>query len=185
VLTNIHVEAKGFETFALEPSAQPDLFAERPILLFGKWRGPRQGELVVTGRTATGTFSKTVRVADTSPRPENEALARLWARTRIARLSDYNFGGGDDAVREVTSLGLTYSLLTKHTSFVAVLDEIRNPGAVAQDVKQPLPLPLGVSDLAVGRYGSGAEPEVWVLVALALGILGVRALRRRAAAVHP
>jgi hypothetical protein len=26
---------------------------------------------------------------------------------------------------------------------------------------------------------------VWVLVALALGILGVRALRRRAAAVHP
>ena len=185
VLTNIHVEAKGFETFALEPSAQPDLFAERPILLFGKWRGPRQGELVVSGRTATGTFSKTMRVADTSPRPENEALTRLWARTRIARLSDYNFGGGEDAVREVTSLGLTYSLLTKHTSFVAVLDEIRNPGAIAQDVKQPLPLPLGVSDLALGKYASGAEPEVWVLAAFALGIFGVRALRRRAAAVHP
>jgi Ca-activated chloride channel family protein len=180
VLTNVHVEAKGFDTFALEPQAQPDVFAERPVLVFGKWRGPRQGELVVTGRTATGTFSKTIRVADAAPRPENEALVRLWARTRIARLSDFNFDGGDEAVREVTSLGLTYSLLTKHTSFIAVLQEVRNPGGVAKDVKQPLPLPMGVSDLAVGEYGSGAEPEVWLLAALAFALLGARELHRRA-----
>jgi Ca-activated chloride channel family protein len=186
VLTNVRVEAKGFDTFALEPQVQPDVFAERPVLLFGKWRGPRQGQLVVTGRTATGTFSKTINVADATPRPENEALVRLWARTRIARLSDFNFDGGDEAVREVTNLGLTYSLLTKHTSFIAVLQEIRNPGGAAKDVKQPQPLPLGVSDLAVGEagYGSGAEPEAWLLAALALAFLGVRELRRRAAAVR-
>jgi Ca-activated chloride channel homolog len=185
VLTNVHVEARGFDTFALEPSAQPDVFAERPVLVFGKWRGPRQGELVVTGRTATGTFSKTLRVADAAPRPENEALARLWARTRIARLSDFNFEGGDEAVREVTSLGLTYSLLTQHTSFIAVLDEVRNPSGAAKDVKQPLPLPMGVSDLAVGEYGSGAEPEVWLLAALVLVLLGLRAHQRRAARERP
>lgn len=184
VLTNVRVEAKGFETYALEPEAQPDLFAERPILVFGKWRGARQGELVVTGRTATGTFSKTIRVADAAPRPENEALARLWARTRIARLSDFNFDGGADAEREVTRLGLTYSLLTKQTSFVAVLDEVRNPGGAGKDVKQPSPLPMGVSDLAVGEYGSGAEPELWLLAALALALLGVWQLRRRAAQVR-
>jgi Ca-activated chloride channel homolog len=180
VLTNIRVEARGFDTFALEPSVQPDLFAERPILLLGKWRGPRRGELVVTGRTATGTFSKTLHVADVPPRPENEALGRLWARMRIARLSDFNFDRSDEAEREVTSLGLTYSLLTKHTSFIAVLDEVRNPGGGARDVKQPLPLPAGVSDRAVGEYNSGAEPELWLLAVLTFAFVGVRALHRRA-----
>jgi Ca-activated chloride channel family protein len=184
VLTNVRVEAKGFETYALEPEAQPDLFAERPILVFGKWRGARSGELVVTGRTATGTFSQTIRVADATPRPENEALARLWARTRIARLSDFNFDGGDEATREVTNLGLTYSLLTKQTSFIAVLDEVRNPNGAAKDVKQPSPLPMGVSDLAVGEYGSGAEPEIWLLAALALALLAMWQLRQRAAQVR-
>jgi Ca-activated chloride channel family protein len=184
VLTNVHVEAKDWDTFALEPAAQPDVFSERPVLLFGKWRGPRQGALVVTGRTATGTFSKTISVAGASSGPQNEALVRLWARARIARLSDFNFDGGDEAIKEVTNLGLTYSLLTKHTSFIAVLDQVRNPNGAAKDVKQPSPLPAGVSDLAVGEYESGAEPGVWLLAALAAVLLGLRALRRRATPVR-
>ena len=85
------------------------------------------------------------------------------------------------AVREVTTLGLTYSLLTAHTSFIAVLEEVRNAGGQAADVNQPLPLPEGVSDLAVGdRYGSGAEPGIWVLL-LAAGVLLAIAFRRKAA----
>ena len=62
-----------------------------------------------------------------------------------------------EAVREVTSLGLTYSLLTRYTSFIAVLEEVRNTTGQAADVDQPLPLPDGVSDLAVGYWlGRGA-----------------------------
>src|SRR5438105_948609 len=62
VLTDIHVKAEGFDMFDVEPSVQPDLFAERPILLFGKWHGPASGRLVVTGRTATGDFRAAVDV---------------------------------------------------------------------------------------------------------------------------
>ena len=51
---------------------------------------------------------------------------------------------------EVTRLGLTYNLLTDYTSFIAVSDIIVNPGGNSQDVDQPLPLPLHVSNLAVG-----------------------------------
>jgi len=178
VLTNVQVNYQDFGAYDVEPGAQPDLFAERPIVLFGKWRGSKGGRIEVTGRTATGTFTKVFDVRASINRPEHAVLPQLWARTRIARLSDFNFKPDDpEAVREVTSLGLTYSLLTRHTSFIAVLEQVRNAGGAGQDVDQPLPLPEGVSNLAIG-YGSGAEPGFWVLllgaVAMVLIVARVR-----------
>jgi Ca-activated chloride channel homolog len=179
VLTNVRVSYRGFDVYDVEPGAQqPDLFAERPVIVFGKWRGPKQGQIEVTGRAANGTFTKVFDVKDSATRPEHAALPQLWARTRIARLSDFNFQRSDpEAIREVTTLGLTYSLLTQHTSFIAVLEEVRNAAGKANSVDQPLPLPDGVSNLAVG-YGSGAEPEFWILL-LGVAVLLTIAARRR------
>jgi Ca-activated chloride channel family protein len=181
VLTDIHVHYRGFDAYDVEPERQPDLFAERPIVLIGKWRGALQGQVEVTGRSASGLFTQTFDAGESVSRPEHEALPQLWARTRIARLSDFGFQRDDaEAVREVTTLGLTYSLLTPHTSFIAVLEQTRNLTSQATDVHQPLPLPEGVSDLAVA-YGMGAEPGFELLV-LAGGVLlliaGVKAWRR-------
>ena len=178
VLTGIKVNYRDFDVYDVEPAAQPDLFAERPIVLFGKWRGRQQGQIEITGRTATGNFRNVFDVKDSTPRPENGALPQLWARSRIARLSDFNFQRTDpEAIREVTSLGLTYSLLTQHTSFIAVLEEIRNAQGEAENVKQPLPLPDGVSNLAVG-FGTGAEPGFWLLLVGGALLLAV-AIRTR------
>jgi Ca-activated chloride channel family protein len=178
VLTNIKVSYQGFDAYDVEPEAQADLFAERPVVVFGKWRGAKAGRIEVSGRTASGTFTKGFDVRDSATRPEHAALPQLWARTRIARLSDFNFKSDDaESVREVTSLGLTYSLLTRYTSFIAVLEEVRNATGQAKDVNQPLPMPAGVSDLAVG-YGSGAEPSVWVLLSGAAALLVVMILTR-------
>jgi len=182
VLTNVKVDYRGFDAYDVEPQTQPDLFGERPVVVLGKWRGAKLGQIEVTGRTANGTFSRTFDLKDSVTRPEHAALPQLWARNRIGRLSEFNFGRDDEAVREVTTLGLTYSLLTAHTSFIAVLEEVRNPGGQGGDVDQPLPLPDGVSDLAVGgQYGSGAEPGVWTLL-FAATLLAVIAIRRRRAA---
>jgi Ca-activated chloride channel family protein len=66
-------------------------------------------------------------------------------------LSDYNMLRPDDErVKEVTDLGLTYNLLTAYTSFVAIDSEVRNTNGNSTTVNQPLPLPEGVSDYAVG-----------------------------------
>jgi Ca-activated chloride channel family protein len=81
----------------------------------------------------------------------NSALRYLWARHRIALLSDYNrLWRQDERVKEVTRLGLNYNLLTAYTSFVAVDTQVRLKGGEAVTIKQPLPLPQGVSDYAVG-----------------------------------
>jgi Ca-activated chloride channel family protein len=116
-------------------------------------------------------------IAETKPSREHDALPQLWARSRIAQLSD--FTPDQDANRtQITELGLQYSLLTAHTSFIAVLEQVRNPGGVAADSPVPQPLPLGVADTAE-TYESGAEPELlWLLIA-ALGIVAITHMRRR------
>jgi Ca-activated chloride channel family protein len=122
-------------------------------------------------------------VAGVQPDEINRAIRYLWARSRIAELSDY--GARDvsaDRVKEITSLGIKYNLLTQYTSFIAVLEEVRNPNAPAKDVNQPLPLPLGVSDLAVGDgTEAGSEPElVWLAIAsLVLALIMMSRSRRR------
>jgi Ca-activated chloride channel family protein len=184
VLTEIAVRFHGFDAYDVEPSTQPDLFANRPLVVMGKWRGAKAGEIEVTGRTPAGAFVNKVQVGATPARTENAALPQLWARSRIARLSDFDVTGEDEAaVREVTALGLGYSLLTQHTSFIAVLEQIRNPGGQSAAVDQPLPLPAGVSALAVGggEYASGAEPELWLLLGLVVLGFTARARSRRLA----
>jgi Ca-activated chloride channel family protein len=174
VLTNVQVSFPGFDVYDVEPAKQPDLFAERPLVVMGKWRGNKAGEVRVTGRTPGASFTAISTVKDTLSRTENAALPRLWARTRIARLSDFDIRGEDQSAAAVTALGLRYSLLTKYTSFIAVLELIRNPNGQAANVDQPQPLPKGVSELAVGGdpgYEAGAEPELWLLLAILLAAL--------------
>jgi len=180
VLTDIKIEFNGFETYDVEPKTIPDMLARRPVITFGKWRGTAEGTIRISGTGGTGTYTQTLAVADTTPLKLNSALRYLWARTRIAELSDLNFQKDSPENRaEITSLGLTYNLLTAHTSFIAVLDAVRNPEGDSMNVKHPLPLPKGVSNLAVGgSYRKVPEPELFLLLAV-LGILMVVGTRLR------
>jgi len=157
----------------MEPPVIPDLFARRPVMVFGKWRGKPQGTIELTGVGGSGKYLQTVNVSKIKPLEVNSALKYLWARTRIGRLSDFNFKDDTrDTRAQITSLGLTYNLLTANTSFVAVHEVVRNPEAQSQDVHQPLPLPLNVSNLAVGGSVSKVpEPELCTVLVIALLIL--------------
>jgi Ca-activated chloride channel family protein len=170
VLTHIAVTYDGFETYDMEPPVIADLFARRPIMVFGKWRGNPQGTIKLTGMGGSGKYLRTVTVSETKPLKVNSALKYLWARTRIGRLSDFNFKDHTHDTRaQITSLGLTYNLLTANTSFVAVHEVVRNPEAQYQEVHQPLPLPLHVSNLAVGGSVSKVpEPELFTMLVIAL-----------------
>jgi Ca-activated chloride channel family protein len=161
VLTHVAVEAEDFATYDVEPLAVPDLFAERPLVVFGKWRGKPAGTLRVTGQGGEGSYEKVFAVSEAKPSADLQALRYLWARERVKRLSDYGADDGDATRQTVTALGLEYELLTAYTSFVAVHEVVRNPDAAATPVvDQPLPLPEGVSDHAV------PEPELTLLAVL-------------------
>jgi len=152
VLTSIQIDFSGFEVYDVEPLSIPDVLADRPVIVFGKWRGKPQGQIQLRGAAADGLFIKTVEVDEVRPTTTNSVLRYLWARHRIAVLADYNrLRPTDERVKEVTNLGLTYNLLTAYTSFVAIDTQIRLENGQAVTVKQPLPLPQGVSDYAVGN----------------------------------
>ncbi|MFO7650343.1 MAG: VIT domain-containing protein [bacterium] len=158
VLTGIDVRFEGFDAYDVEPLEVPDLLSERPMVVFGKYRGKPRGIIAVTGRGGAGRYSEVVRVAEYAPRPANSALRYLWARHRIQLLADYNDLREDSArIREVTRLGLQYSLLTAYTSFVAIDSKVRNKDGDPTQVIQPLPLPQGVSNYAVGGSSGQAQ----------------------------
>ncbi|MEM6720596.1 MAG: VIT domain-containing protein [Bacteroidota bacterium] len=154
LLTQIRIKAEGFDAYDVTPSSIPDVFASRPILVFGKYRGDTKGTLTVTGQTGNGTFQKEFRVADGMLSKNNAALRYLWARKKIERLDDYRSRFGDNTKQEVIKLGLQYNLVTQYTSFVAVDTEVVNKDGKRKEVKQPLPMPKNVNNSAVGAEAS-------------------------------
>lgn len=181
LLTDMRVRSVGFDTYDVHPAHLPDLFAERPVILFGKWRGSVKGTFVLEGKTGQGDYATQLDVAGVQPDPANQALRYLWARSRIAELSDYGSRNLDDErIKSITSLGLKYNLLTPYTSFIAVREVVTNTQGPAKDVNQPLPLPLGVSDLAVGGMEVGSEPELlWLLLGFTIIALIILFRRQR------
>ena len=189
VLTSVKAKFEGIDVYDVEPAALPDVMGERPVIVFGKWRanadGVAKGRIFIEGRSANGPYRQELKV-DGAVRQDTAALRSLWARHRIASLSDQEtLEGGDSFKQRITDLGLQYSLLTQYTSFIAVDKVVRNvapQNTVA--VNQPVPLPKGVSELAVGGATLGAEvpstPEPETLGAIAVVLSMLAMLRRRA-----
>lgn len=166
LLTDIHITYDGFEVYDVEPAVPSTLFASKPIVLFGKWKGDASGTIQLSGKTGRQDYDQEISVSDAKAMERNDAIRYLWARNRLERLMDYGYSKDDPSVKEeVTQIGLEYSIMTPYTSFIAVIEEIRNPDAESVDVDQPLPLPLKVSNLAVGGgYRAYSEPEILILI---------------------
>src|SRR5262249_16749603 len=118
VLTGVAVAFEGFGAYDVQPAVLPDVFAERPVVVFGKYPGAPAGTRPLTGVSGRGRFVNPVHVAKVAPDARHAALSYLWARARISELSDFYT---EDAHRQdIIDLGLKYNLLTRFTSFIAV-----------------------------------------------------------------
>ncbi len=173
VLSGATFAAEGFDIYEVEPAVIPDLLAQRPVLVYGKWQGERQGTLSLRGHTGQGEYAFEIDVSQETPDESNAALRYLWARRLIATLGDYaGLVNGDEFLRvqsHIMELGLTYNLLTAYTSFVAVDRVVRTDGTELSRVVQPLVLPQGVSDEAVGDGSSPSAVEEQLASASWLG----------------
>ena len=47
VLTNVKLRFEGMDVYDVEPRNLPDLLAQRPVIVFGKWRGEAKGKLEI------------------------------------------------------------------------------------------------------------------------------------------
>ena len=90
VLTNLSVDFKGMDVYDMTPARLPDLMGERPILLFGKYRGEATDQWTISGENAKGKFSRNISFTSQDTKKENAALQYLWARHRLKTLSDFS-----------------------------------------------------------------------------------------------
>ncbi len=162
ILTGIEVDFDDFITYDIEPSGIPDVLAERPILIFGKWRGAPEGNITITGVSGSENYRRTFTVHNGMAMDTHSGLPYLWARKRIEILADYNRLKPDGEIKKaITSIGLSYNLLTPYTSFIAEDKVKRNNAGQSITVRQPLPLPKHVSQFAVS-----GEPGLYLIFIL-------------------
>ena len=159
-LTDISLRWDGVKVADVTPSAIPDLFGERPVVVAGRYNAGGRARVTVRGRLAGKRFARTVTVdLPQSPGKTNAAVPYLWARKRIARWMDiYATEPNERKVieKKVTDTALAYHLMSKFTSMVAVDKKVRNPGGDSKRVDQPVPLPEGVSEKAAPARAFGA-----------------------------
>ncbi len=155
VMTDITIDWGGLAVTDAEPSRVPDLFASRPLTILGRYR--RAGSATVVLRGTAGGQPVEVRTKVTLPaRAEEHAMLNpLWARARIESLErDLWHKADKGAVREITRLGLDFSIVTPWTSFVAV-DRSTTVSGRARTIVQPVDAPEAVDPVM-------AAPEQFV-----------------------
>lgn len=147
VLTNIQIAFEGTgEMPIIYPSIAPDLFAEQPLVLFGRKLDTTAGNLCIRG-TAAGNkaYEKTFHL--NFEETGNPAIAQLWGRAKIKDLMKSMVDvETTEGVEAVTDTALTYQLLSQYTAFVAVSDDVRvNPESASLSMQVPVEMPEGMS----------------------------------------
>jgi Ca-activated chloride channel family protein len=160
VLTNIQVIWEGAgEPPTIYPTAAPDLFAQQPLILFGKQPEGMTGKLYISGIIAGGkAYQKTFNLNFEAE--GNLAIAQLWGRAKIKDLMNQMFNyETTEKVAAVTETALTYQLLSQYTAFVAVSEDVRVDGeSETISVQVPVEMPEAVSYDGIFRVAAAPAP---------------------------
>jgi Ca-activated chloride channel family protein len=173
VLTELRLEPLDGAWVAdtLVPSRLPDLFADRPVTVFG--------------RLTAGTAPLRIRVlaVDAAGKPwQQEVSARpaatgtlksLWGRARVRELEDFYASGLIDdrgrLAKEIVEVSLAAGVLSRFTAYVAVdRSEVVQPGGKLLEVVQPVEMPQGW-DMAPPRAMAAGAPPAYSLRRVASG----------------
>lgn len=144
------------------PSRLPDLHAGAPARIALRLRA-EGGSVTVRGRTADGTWSRTVDVPAAPALPAGEAPAKLFARERAADLETELSSGRPRAEVDaaLVAIGLRFGIATRLTSWVAVDDVASvDPNAPTRREVVPQQLPHGMSAAGLGLRPAAPPPPV-------------------------
>ena len=140
-LTNLEVRWPGNVPAELAAALPADVYAGDPLVIAARLPQLPQGLLTLSGTSEGHPWMRQVPITAVSPQA---GIAKLWARERIAALSQGGLGAQDAATRQgIVSLALAHHLVSDFTSLIAVdltpvrpahepLDGMQVPGAAPQ-----------------------------------------------------
>ena len=151
LLTDLSFDWNGMPIADVYPSRVPDLFSAKPVVLHGRYTKAMSGTIRLKGFVAGQPYEREIAVNLPEAEAANDALASLWARTRVddlsmAKLLPANTPKAAEFDRQIERLGLDYRILTAFTSFVAVEDQIVNQNGKPVTLQVPVARPEGVTD---------------------------------------
>jgi len=145
VLTDIKIEFQEFDAIELQPTLVPDLYAQKPLLISGKWRGDSTGRIKVSGKTGVGNWSQEFDLANATILKNSESLKYVWARQKLSALNDYYSLSSEEKTKaKIIETSLKYNLLSQFTSFLAI-DEVVRTYQESKQVNQPQAAPYSSS----------------------------------------
>ena len=146
-MTDLDIDWGDAAVSDVYPRQLPDLFVGRPVIVTGRY-DPAGGGLAtvrVTGQAGGGRpVEIVVNSEGDATRP---ALAKVWARRKIADLADRRDTGtmqADDAAAAIRETALAYGLMSDYTAMLAVDASQRTAGDFGVSVEQAVPVPDGV-----------------------------------------
>jgi Ca-activated chloride channel homolog len=149
VLLDAALDWGGLPIIDAYPRRLGDLFTGGAFNVVARYSRPASGIAYLTGRL--GTRQVRIPIAVDLPRRArtHAELGPVWARHRIADLSEELRGATDERAAElrdaITDLAIQFRLVSQFTSFVAVDEsEVRSNGNPRR-VNQPVPMPEDVS----------------------------------------
>jgi Ca-activated chloride channel family protein len=167
---------KVWETY---PARIPELWAGRPIILFGRYEpGTGRERIVVRGKVEGEPAAWPLEVHLPMRETRHDVLAKVWARRKIEELMHTTYYAGSPEVEEaVTQVALDYRLMSQYTSFVAVdeseLDRMVQPATPPRRMLVPVPIPEGA--VYEGFFGGpvmAEEPGMAVAADAAASVSG-------------
>ncbi|HOX08105.1 MAG TPA: VIT domain-containing protein [Planctomycetota bacterium] len=144
-LTDISVDWGGLQVSDVYPRQIPDLFVGRPVLVVGRFTGSGATEIRVSGRAAGKPASYTLRADTEAAGAQHPGVSGVWARWKIAELSDRELTEGAGELRgETTAVSIENRVLCRYTAFLAVDSLTKTSGDHGVTVPVPVPVPEGV-----------------------------------------
>jgi Ca-activated chloride channel family protein len=144
-LADIEVDFRGMQVSDIYPRHIPDLFVGRPVLIAGRFEGDSPAEVVIRGRAGGERHTIYLNVDPGAAEALHPGIESVWARTKIADLSDQeSYDPTLELRQEITDTSLAYRLLCQYTAFVAKDESRKTEGEYGVNVAVPVPVPEGV-----------------------------------------
>jgi Ca-activated chloride channel family protein len=142
VLRDVEVQVEG-ANLALAQQRTPDLYAGGMLAILARGSA-KSGTLTVHAMLGDTPWSASLSLEKATA---GQGIGKLWARKRIGAIKANQVMGllsADAAKADITQLGLTFSLVTDHTSLVAVDRTPSRPeNAALRREDLPILLPAG------------------------------------------
>lgn len=160
LLLNPSVEFNGLPVEEVYPKVLPDMFAEGPLVIHGRYTKPAKGTVTVKGYFEGKPWRQDIPVDFPAVAKDNPAIPSLWARAKIEDIQSQDWDGAQngspkpDIKEAIVKTALAYQLMSQFTSFVAVEQRIVNPGGKSALADTPVEMANGVRHS--GIFGEAA-----------------------------